>query len=205
MSTHKGHLAHVQNSCNDAKTANPVRIVIFLDHWNYFGHMKELDEHFLTDWRKLRDTVARAAFQKVGGPRFETQLCWFGSFKPWIPEQRGLVAWANRERQHPDGILVLSLRRWNAEDEKERCVDVDLSVAMTEMAAHKMYDVAVLISKDRDFERVVRSVRSRGIEVFYGKVGDGGYRLARHCSGEIDVGRLRERFRGTPRDRLGMS
>lgn len=201
MSTPKGHLAQLQIRRNEPKTARPVRIAIFVDYWNYLGNMKGLDEHFLTDWRKLRDTVATAAFRKMGGTCFEAQLCCFGSFMPWIPEQCGLAEWARREGEHPDGIVV-SLRKWNIEDDKERCVDVDLSVAMTDMAADRMYDVAVLVSKDRDFERAVRSVRSRGIEVILGKVGDGGYRLARHCSGEVDVGQLRERFRGTPRDRF---
>ena len=201
MPTSNGRLAQRQAQQNEPKTASSVRIVIFVDYWNYLSHMRKLDEHFLTDWRKLRTTVAMAAHRKMGGTCFEAQLCCFGSFRPWIPEECGLVEWARREKDHPDGVMV-SLRKWNLEDKRERCVDVDLSVAMTHMAADRMYDVAVLVSKDRDFERAVRSVRSRGVEVILGKVGDGGYRLSRHCSSEIDVGRLWQRFRGTPRDRL---
>ncbi len=184
---------------NDPKTANPVRIAVFVDYWNFFNDIRELDEHFLADWHRLRDIVAAVTCGKIGGTCFVAFLWCFGSFKPWISEQCRLVDWANRENKHPGGGIMVSLRKWDHNDQKERNVDVDLAVVMTHTAVLKMYDAAVLISKDWDLEAAVRTVRAEGIEVIHGRVGDGGYRLARQCSGQIDVGQLRELFRGTPR------
>ncbi|MCY4560131.1 MAG: NYN domain-containing protein [Chloroflexi bacterium] len=178
---------------NESQKKNPIRIGIFVDYWNFINDMRELDEHFRADWHRLRDIVAAVACGKIGGTCFDAALGCFASFKPWIPEQCWLMDWAKRENEHPGGIRIL-LRKWHCEDQKERYVDVDLAVAMTNMAADRIYDAAVLISKDRDLELAVRAVRNRGIEVIHGRVGDGGFRLSRNCSGQIDVGQLRELF-----------
>lgn len=52
---------------------------------------------------------------------------------------------------------------------------------MMSLAWNGAYDVAVLVSADRDFIPVAEELQSRGIKVIHGKIGKAGMDLAAHC------------------------
>ena len=57
------------------------------------------------------------------------------------------------------------------------------------------YDVALLVSSDRDFVPVVEFLETRGKKVVHGAFPPAAAELTRKCWGHIDVPAIRERFR----------
>ena len=57
------------------------------------------------------------------------------------------------------------------------------------------YDVAVLVSSDRDFVPVAEFLETRGIKVIHGAFPPKGAQLTRKCWGSINIADLREGFR----------
>ena len=61
------------------------------------------------------------------------------------------------------------------------------------------YDIAVLVSSDRDFVPVAEFLETRGIKVIHGAFPPKGAQLTARCWANIDIARLREDFRFSPR------
>lgn len=74
----------------------------------------------------------------------------------------------------------------------EKGVDTEIVI---EMFARANYDVAVLISDDRDFVAAVQALRLRGIKVIHARPSlGGGIDLDRECFASIELGRSRTDF-----------
>lgn len=74
----------------------------------------------------------------------------------------------------------------------EKGVDTEIVI---EMFAHTNYDVAVLVSNDRDFIAAVQALRLKGIKVIHGRPSlDSGNDLDNECFASIELGRDRKAF-----------
>ncbi len=65
------------------------------------------------------------------------------------------------------------------------------------------YDIAVLVSSDRDFVPVAEFLETRGVKVIHGAFPPMGSQLTARCWGSVNVPRLREKFRFTRAARGG--
>ena len=77
---------------------------------------------------------------------------------------------------------------------EEKGVDVRMATDMIGLAWADNYDIAVLVSSDRDFVPVAEFLETRGIKVIHGAFRPKGAQLTARCWGSIDVPGLRETF-----------
>ena len=78
---------------------------------------------------------------------------------------------------------------------EEKGVDTRIVTDLISMAWDGVYDVAVLVSSDRDFIPVVRFLETRAVKVVHGAFPSYAADLSRACWARIDVPLLRDRFR----------
>lgn len=78
---------------------------------------------------------------------------------------------------------------------EEKSLDVRMATDMISLAWVDNYDIAVLVSSDRDFVPVAEFLETRGIKVIHGAFPPQGSELTGKCWGSINVPRLREEFR----------
>ena len=78
---------------------------------------------------------------------------------------------------------------------EEKGLDVRMATDMISLAWIDDYDIAVLVSSDRDFVPVAEFLETRGIKVIHGAFPPQGSGLTGKCWGSINVPRLRNEFR----------
>ncbi|SNT76855.1 NYN domain-containing protein [Paracoccus seriniphilus] len=77
---------------------------------------------------------------------------------------------------------------------EEKGVDTRIVSDMMSLAWNGAYDVAVLVTADRDFIPVAQELQDRGIKVIHGKIGKSGMDLAKHCWVSFDLYAERTKF-----------
>ena len=80
---------------------------------------------------------------------------------------------------------------------EEKGVDTRIATDMIKLAWVDSYDIAVLLSSDRDFGPVVEFLGTRGIKTIHGAFPPQGSYLTKKCWGNIRVPDIMERFRRT--------
>ena len=196
------------------------RVRVFVDFWNYTLHMRKVDRRFRTDWSKLGPVLSHAAAEVVDPTATgEYQgLNFYGSYNPASEADRKLHRWATGVVDTFPGVRVSMARRrrkrslpacpscrkevikcpaCNADmrGTEEKGVDVRMATDMISLAWVDNYDMAVLVSSDRDFVPVAEFLETRGVKVIHGAFPPMGSQLTARCWGRIDIPRLRETFR----------
>lgn len=82
---------------------------------------------------------------------------------------------------------------------EEKGVDTAIAVDMISLAWEGVYDVAVLVSADRDFVPVAEYLMKKGIKVIHGAFPPSGAMLSQKSWGAINIPALREGFRRQPK------
>ncbi len=199
------------------------RVRVFVDFWNYTLHMKDVDAPFRTDWSKLGPVLSRAA-AKVVDPAAMSEyqgLNFYGSWDPATQTGRRHHRWATRVVDTFPGVKVSIAPRQKKRSPpacpgchqrltecpsccadmrgtEEKRVDVRMATDMISLAWVDNYDIAVLVSSDRDFVPVAEFLETRGIKVIHGAFPPRGSELTTRCWGSIKVPQLREKFRLAP-------
>ncbi len=78
---------------------------------------------------------------------------------------------------------------------EEKGVDVRMATDMISLAWADNYDIAVLVSSDRDFVPVAEFLETRGIKVIHEAFPPSGAQLTARCWGSVNIVRLREECR----------
>ena len=207
---------------DDPITVRRHRVRVFVDFWNYTLAMRDMDEALRTDWSQLGPVLARAAAAVVdAAANGEYQgLNFYGSHDPARAADRKLHRWATTVVDTFPGVSVSIVPRQKKRSPpvcpachtavrtcpacgsdmrgtEEKGVDVRMATDMISLAWADNYDVAVLVSSDRDFVPVAEFLETRGIKVIHGAFPPKGAQLTARCWGSIDVPRLREEFRFT--------
>ena len=203
----------------DDQTHSPrYRCRVFVDFWNYTLSMRGVEEGFRTDWSRLGPVLSSAAAKVVDASAAgEYQgLNVYGSYDP--ERDASLHRWATRTLDTFPGVSVWMARRQKkrsppvcprcqAAAEKcaacgadmrgteEKGVDVRMATDIISLAWIENYDIAVLVSSDRDFVPLAGFLETRGIKVVHGAFPPKGAQLTARCWAGINVGRLREQFR----------
>ena len=182
------------------------RVRVFMDFWNYTLHMKSVDEPFRTDWSKLGPVLSRAATEVVDPTATgEYQgLNFYGSYNPAGATDRKLHRWATGVVDTFPGVKVSMAPRQRKRSPPScpRCHQPvttcpGCGADMISLAWVDNYDIAVLVSSDRDFVPVAEFLETRGIKVIHGAFPPKGSELTARCWASISVARLREQFRFT--------
>ncbi len=198
------------------------RVRVFVDFWNYTLSMQNADSAFRTDWARLGPVLARAAAKVVdAATASEYQgLNFYGSHDPTSEADRRLHRWATTVVDTFPGVSVSIVPRQRKRSPpvcptchsaiaqcpacgagmrgtEEKGVDVRMATDMISLAWADNYDIAVLVSSDRDFVPVAEFLETRGIKVIHGAFPPRGAQLTARCWGSVNVARLREEFRFT--------
>ena len=196
------------------------RVRVFVDFWNYTLSIRDVDEAFRTDWSRLGPGLSRAAAQVVDAAATGEyqRLNFYGSYDPASPSDRKLHRWATTVVDTFPGVTVSIVPRQKKRSPpacpacheavadcpacgndmrgtEEKGVDVRMTTDMISLAWADNYDIAVLVSSDRDFVPVAEFLETRGIKVIHGAFPPLGAQLTARCWGSINVARLRENFR----------
>lgn len=203
---------------SSTSTVQQYRVRVFVDFWNYTLAMKQVDAGFRTDWSALGPKVARAAALTVG-PTVQHAfqgMSVHGSYNP--SSDKKLKDWVTNKLNGYPGVSVSFTERHKKRHPpscphcyssvpicpgcgrsmlrtEEKGVDVRLTVEMISLAMLRSYDIAVLISSDRDFIPVAEYLDSHGIIVIHGAFGNKSAELTRSCWSKIDLPGLRNNFR----------
>ena len=196
------------------------RVRVFVDFWNYTLFMRSVDERFRTDWSKLGPALSHAAVAKVDTTATgEYQgLNFYGSYDPASVGDRKLHRWATtvvdtfpgvtvsiaprqKKRSPPvcpkchGTVAICPLCGADMRGTEEKGVDVRMATDMISLAWVGNYDIAVLVSSDRDFVPVAEFLETRGLKVIHGAFPPKGALLTQRCWGHIDIPGLRPNFR----------
>ena len=202
------------------------RARVFVDFWNYTLLMRGIEAEFRTDWSQLGPVLAVAAVGKVddGAGADYQGLNFYGSYDPGSVKDRNMHRWATGVVARFPGVRVSIVPRpkkrsppkcphcheevavcpgcgLDMRGTEEKGVDVRIATDMISRAWDGNYDVAVLVSSDRDFVPLAEFLATRGIKVIHGRFPPQGAELAGKCWGEIGIPGLRENFRLAPRER----
>lgn len=192
-----------------------LRVRIFVDFWNFSLELRRQDASFMTDWSKIGVLFANEA-AKLADP---ASLCAFegmhvyGSFDPNKQGDAKLRNWFTNRLDKMPGVHVTLLERQKKKGypkcpscqaealtcstcgsdmrgTEEKGIDTRMVADMISLAWADAYDVAVLVSADRDFVPVADFLQTKGIKVIHGCFPPKGSHLSQRCWGSINMKNL---------------
>ena len=202
-------------------TEHRVRVKVFVDFWNFQLTVNSLrGRDFRVDWRKLGPVVAQESLEIVDATAALAYqgMNVYGSYDPSGKDDEKLRAWASNILNGFPGVQVTMIPRQrkrrgpvcpscheevsgcpkcqaDMRGTEEKGVDTRIATDMIKLAWVDNYDVAVLLSSDRDFVPVVEFLGTRGIKTVHGAFRPQGAHLSQACWGSIPmhevVGQLR--------------
>ena len=204
----------------DTGAKDHTRVMVFVDFWNFQLSVNNLDPEFKVDWQRLGPVIAREAMSVVGAdtPMSYQGMNVYGSYDPSGKKDENLRRWASNTLNRFPGVQVTMIPRQrkrkgpvcpSCRTEMSQCqacgsdirgteekgVDTRIATDMIKLAWVDNYDVAVLVSSDRDFVPVVEFLSTRGIKTIHGAFPPGGSMLTQHCWGNLRIPEMMERLR----------
>lgn len=206
-----------------ADNAPRFQIRIFVDFWNFTLSVKTADPTFRIDWKTLGYVLAQEASRLIdpnSNFSFEAMHV-VGSYDPRKPEDTKLKNWLLSTLDKFPGVHVTALQRQqkkgfpkcpscHAELKKcpscsgdmrgteEKGVDTRIATEMISLAWANGYNVAVLVSSDRDFIPVAEFLQTKGIKVIHASFPPLGSDLSKKCWGNFPVTQILEKIRLAP-------
>jgi len=207
----------------------PIRVRIFIDFWNFQLSLNTLEKEagrtsFSLDWKGVAPACCdqvNALIRPASGVAYEG-LHVYSSYtdgkgpdmkhknwvETWLDRQPGVVATCVKRSQkksppkcpgcHAEATHCVTCGH-DMRGMEEKGVDTRIVTDMMSLAWNGAYDVAVLVSADRDFIPVAEELQSRGIKVIHGKIGKAGMDLAAHCWADFDLYAERTKFQRAPK------
>lgn len=197
-----------------------LRVLVFVDYSNFRPSMDRAEAGFRIDIRPLGRCLAQAALNTVdpdvglayqglrlygsydpNSPAGATQLAWYTNVAGSFPGVYPTVVPRQRERSGPvcpacrTTIPKCPFCDSDMRGTEEKGVDTRIATDLISMAWDSNYDVAVLVSSDRDFIPVVKFLETRVIKVVHGAFPPAAAELSQACWARISVPDLREQFR----------
>jgi len=204
----------------EAVTTQALRVRIFIDFWNFTLSLRRQDDQFMVDWKAVASILTREAGNVVKGPApysFEAMHV-YGSYDPAKPDDAKFKNWFTTWLDRQPGVHSVLLERQrkknypkcpHCQNETTHCahcggdmrgteekgVDTRIVTDMISLAWSQGYDVAVLISSDRDFVPVADFLQAKGIKVVHGSFPPLGAQLSQKCWGSFSIIDVMEEMR----------
>ena len=192
---------------------------MFVDFWNFQISFNNENSGFNIDWRKLGSVLANEALMIVdaSGSLSYQGMNVYGSYGE-SSKDKGMRRWAENILDRFPGLQVTMLERQRKRSgpgcpschvevsscpkcgsdmrgTEEKGVDTRIATDMIKLAWADNYDVAVLVSSDRDFVPVVEFLATRGIKTIHGAFPPLGIGLSQACWGNIPIPQIMGKFR----------
>ncbi len=197
-----------------------IRTRIFIDFWNFSLELRRREDAFRIDWRPIGNLLTREAVTIIDPaliPSYEAMHI-YGSYDPnkqndvkfrnwftnWLDKQPGHVTRLfprQKKKAYPKCPVcyneIPQCPECNADmrGTEEKGVDSHIVKDMIALAWEQAYDVAVLVSADRDFVPVAEFLQTKGIKVVHGAFPPKGSELSQKCWGTLDLWKLSNQFR----------
>ena len=204
----------------DTRDTHRVRVIVFVDFWNFQLTINNRVPGFRIDWKTLGPVTAQEALNVVDS---NAQLAYqgmnvYGSYSETSKGDEALRHWASGTLSRFPGVQVAMIPRQrkstgprcpachgevkecpacgsDMRGSEEKGVDTRIATDMIKLAWVDNYDVAVLLSADRDFVPVVEFLSTRGIKTIHGAFPPQGAMLTQSCWGNVRIPSIMERFR----------
>jgi uncharacterized LabA/DUF88 family protein len=194
-----------------------VRIRAFVDFWNFTLAQKRWYDGLSLDWKKLGPWLAQNAGvlalsdSQHGRIRYEGMHVYM-SYNPLAPGDGKLKKWALDTLDRFPGVQVTIKERKPKDPPKcpkcpkcyvpvvecprckgdmkgtvEKGIDTAIVTDMIKLAWEDSYDIAVLVSGDRDFIPAVELLDAKGRKVVHAGFSPEGMDLARKCWASFDM------------------
>ncbi|HEY8209265.1 MAG TPA: NYN domain-containing protein [Myxococcaceae bacterium] len=196
-------------------TLKDVRVRAFVDFWNFqLAVNHEIGKDFRVDWKALGPWLAQCAGALALDPTQHGRIRYEGmhvylSFNPKSPNDSGLIKWATTVLDRFPGVNLIAKERrpknppscpvchkevascphcnGSMAGTVEKGIDTAIVTDMIKLAWADSYDIAVLVSADRDFIPAVEFLGSKGLKVVHAGFPPTGMELARNCWASFDV------------------
>lgn len=201
-------------------TAPQTKVRIFVDFWNFTLSTGGVEPKFPIDWEKLGPLLTKKAAELVdpNAPYVYEAMHVYGSYDPSKSADGKLKNWFVNKLDKITGVHVVLLQRQrkrnhikcptchaeiaqcptckaDARGTEEKGIDTRIATDMVSLAWANSYNVAVLLSADRDFVPVAEFLQTKGIKVIHGSFPKNGNQLAQKCWGSIKIPDLMNEFR----------
>jgi uncharacterized LabA/DUF88 family protein len=200
-------------------TTTQHRVRIFVDFWNFQLSMKNVDEHFKIDWTKLPHVLVRriadvlapdsahyAGMHVYGSydrnkPNDVRLKNWFMNFLDKQPGTNVVLQERQKKRAHPKcpkcqaETLFCHVCKEDMRGTEEKGVDTRMATDLISLAWANSYDVALLVSADRDFVPVAEFLQTKGIKIIHGAFPPNGSLLSQKCWANIVLPNLMPEFK----------
>lgn len=189
------------------------RVALFIDFWNFTLNMKKLDESFLIDWFKIPSAfIQYLQDRRLDGLSDALEYAGCEVVGSYSPHEVSLWNWSRTTLQKINGLTSTFLPRQKMEQGpvctgaehhevpscpqcgkpmlgyKEKGVDSTLVTLMLKKAWLNNYDVALLVSSDRDFIPAISFLQDHNKKCVQAGFRGSGYELAQSCWASIDIG-----------------
>jgi hypothetical protein len=196
-----------------------LRVRVFIDFWNFTLSLRRVSPGFMSDWRPIGPLLAEAAAGCIDPalPYSFEAMHVYGSFDPAKDGDKKLRNWFANTLDRMPGVHVTVVERQkkvaspkcpvcqaevptcpacaaDMRGTEEKGVDTRIVTDMISLAWAGAYDVAMLVSADRDFVPVAEFLQSRGTKVIHGWFPPTGSLLAQKCWGNVAIPSLMPRF-----------
>ena len=196
-----------------------MRVRVFVDFWNFNLSLRRESPGFMTDWTPIGPVLAREAAKKVDPAAAHTfeAMHVYGSFDPAKETDKKLRNWFTNTLDRMPGTHVVLVERQKkkgyprcpaCQTEAQTCaacgsemrgteekgVDTRIVTDMISLAWANAFDVAMLVSADRDFVPVAEFLQTRGIKVVLGWFPPRGNLLSQKCWGNVPLTNLMPSF-----------
>lgn len=199
-------------------TYAPVRIRIFVDFWNFSLSLRRENDAFRLDWKPVANVFVAEVAQLLGVPVVYEAMHVYGSYDPAKQADAKFKNWFSTWLDKLPGVHTVLLERQRKRNHltcptcheevancpkcngdlrgtEEKGVDTRIATDLISLAWSNGYDVAVIVSADRDFVPVADFLQSKGIKVIHAAFPPSGSQLSQRCWGNFNVIHLMEKFR----------
>ena len=189
-----------------------MKLRIFVDFWNFQLNIinQVNDPNYRVDWNMISPWILKTTRNLINDETltFEEMRVYM-SYNPRKPDDKKLKDWATNTLDRFPGVNVILTERKIKNTPKcpachkeldpcphcgeptngsvEKGVDTALATDMIVLAWEKAWDVAVLISSDRDFIPAVSMLGRKGCRVINAHFPSSGMDLSRNCWANINL------------------
>jgi len=195
------------------------RSSIYLDFWNFTLNLRDLDSEYRLDWFKIADVFTHEAQVVLGnneqlslqdfniyGSYSQTQkevklYRWATSFLPKVKGARVHFYERKKKKSGPrcptchEHIDVCPKCGASMIGTEEKEIDTLIATAMLQDGWLGKYDIAILVSSDRDFIPAINYLRNNGLKTIHAQFGFKGAELSKSCWGRFNIEAILDRIR----------
>ena len=194
-----------------------LRVRIFVDFWNFSLSLRREKDSFMLDWKPVASVLTHEASTLLGGPVSYEAMHVYGSYDPAKPQDAKFKNWYTTWLDKLPGVHTVLLERQRKRNHttcpachgkveecphcqsdlrgtEEKGVDTRIATELISLAWSNAYDVAILVSADRDFVPVADFLQSKGIKVIHAAFPPSGSQLSQRCWANFNVIPLMGKF-----------